>query len=286
MTSVWDDLTVQADAGRPGRFRAQLSEAWMLVVVPQGGVVAALAMRAMQAELDDPTQRLRSMTVIFAGQVAAGDVEIDVSVLRRGRSMSQLSATVRNPGADSGLTAVAVFGAERRGFTFVDVVPPEVSGPEGAPSFRDGAPEGVDFMFDRPPMPFWDAVLDARPVLGRAPWEPFEDGPAETAEWYRFDDPPLTPDGMLDPAGTIVMCDTMPGSVGQKVGPDVGMWFGPSVDYTVHLFDPAPSGWLLAHQHARWADDGYASIELTLWDIEQRLPVAYATQMMFFAFGR
>ena len=82
------------------------------------------------------------------------------------------------------------------------------------------------------------------------------------------------------------MCDTMPGSVGQKVGPDVGMWFGPSVDYTVHLFDPAPSGWLLAHQHARWADDGYASIELTLWDIEQRLPVAYATQMMFFAFGR
>lgn len=286
MTSVWNDLAVHPNGGQPGRFRAQLSDAWMLVVVPQGGVVAALAMRAMEAALDDASQRLRTMSVVFAGQVAAGDVEIDVTVLRRGRSMSQLTATVRNPGADSGLTAVAVFGAERRGFSFVDVAPPDVPSPHRASSIRDGVPDGVDFTFDRPPMPFWDSVIEARPVIGRAPWEPFENGPAETAEWYRFDDPPLTPDGALDPVGTIVMCDTMPGSVWQKVGPDEGTWFGPSVDYTIHLFGPAPPSWLLAHQHARWADDGYASIELTLWDVERRLPVAYATQMMFFAFGR
>lgn len=286
MASVWDDVEVHPVDGQSGRFRAHLSDAWMLVVVPQGGVVAALALRAMEAVLDDASQRLRTMTVVFAGQVAAGDVEIEVTVLRRGRSMSQLTATVRNPGSEAGLTAVAVFGAERRGFAFVDVVPPEVPGPEGAPSYRDAVPDGVDFTFDRPPMPFWDTVLESRPVLGRAPWEDYEDGPAETAEWYRLDDPPLTPDGALDPIGTIVMCDTMPGSVGQKVGPDAGMWFGPSVDYTIHLFGAAPSGWLLAHQHARWADDGYASIELTLWDIERHLPVAYATQMMFFAFGR
>jgi acyl-CoA thioesterase len=286
MASVWDDVQVTAVAGRPGRFRAHLHDAWTLVAVPQGGVVAAVGTRAMEAVLDDPAQRLRTMTVVFAGQVAAGDVEVDVAVLRRGRSMSQLTATVRNPGAEAGLTAVAVFGTERRGFSFVDVHPPEVPGPEGAPSFRDGPPEGVDFTFDRPPMPFWDQILESRPVIGRAPWETFEDGPAEVAYWYRLDDPPLLADGALDPVGTIVLCDTMPGSVGQKIGPDAGMWFGPSADYTIHLFGPAHSGWLLSHQRARWAGDGYASIDMTLWDMEQRLPVAYATQMMFFAFGR
>jgi acyl-CoA thioesterase len=155
----------------------------MLVVVPQGGVVAALATRAMEAVLAEPTQRLRTMTVVFAGQVAAGDVDVDVAVLRRGRSMSQLTATVRNPGAAAGLTAVAVYGTERRGFSFVDVRPPDVPGPEAAPSFRDGVPDDVDFTFDRPPMPFWDRILESRPVIGRAPWEPFEDGPAEVAFW-------------------------------------------------------------------------------------------------------
>ena len=75
------------------------------------------------------------------------------------------------------------------------------------------------------------------------------DGPAEAANWYRLDDPPLRPDGTLDLAGRDRgLCDTMPSSVGQKLGPDSGPWFAPSVDYTLHLFRPASPGWLLAHQ--------------------------------------
>ena len=57
----------------------------------------------------------------------------------------------------------------------------------------------------------------------------------------------------------------------------------PSADLTVHCFaDPGP-GWLLAHNRARAAGDGYASVEMTLWDDEHGL-VAYATQMMVFSF--
>jgi len=77
-------------------------------------MVVATAARAMTAELDDPTQSLRSMSVEFAGPVRAGDV--DVHVLRRRRTMSQCGATLRNPGADAGTTAIAVFGALRDGF--------------------------------------------------------------------------------------------------------------------------------------------------------------------------
>ena len=43
-------------------------------------------------------------------------------------------------------------------------------------------------------------------------------------------------------------------------------------------------GWLLAHNKARWAGDGYASVDMALWDPTDRSLVAYATQMMFFTF--
>jgi len=280
----WGDLEIEACTSTPGRFTGTISEAWMLAVVPQGGIVAALAVAAMSDVLGEREQRLRTVTAVFAGKVATGPVDIDVQVLRRGRSMSQLTATVRNPGEEAGLTAVAAFGAPRRGFEFTDLAKPQVDGPDGLRSFRDPLPEGVDFEFARPPMPFWEEIVEARPVIGRPPWEPFQDGPPETAYWYRLDDPPVLGDGTLDPAGLIVLCDTMPGAVGQKLGPDAGPWFGPSVDLTVHVLDAAPPGWLLAHNRARHAGDGYASVEQALWTADGRL-VAYATQLMFFAFG-
>jgi len=251
--------------------------------VPQGGAVAALAARAMAAVLDAPDQRLRSLSAVFAGQVALGPVEIEVTVLRRGRSMSQLSATVTSPGQAAGLTALGVFGATRRGFEFTDLEFPPVHGPEGLRSFRDPLPDDIDFTFPHPLLPFWEQVIDSRPATGRAPWEPFEPGPAELAYWYRLDDPPLDADGRLDAAGAIVLCDTMPGAVSQKVGQEE--WFGPSADFTIHLFEPARPGWLLAHNRARHAGDGYASVDMALWDPVDRHLVAYATQVVFFAFN-
>ena len=281
----WDDLEVRPVPGHDGRFTAEIAGRWMLVVVPQGGVVAALAVRAMTATLGVPEQSLRSLSAVFAGQVATGPVEIDVTVLRSGRSMSQLTATVRNPGVGAGLTAVAVFGAPRRGFAFTDLVFPDVPAPDGLRSFRDPLPEGIDFEFERGPMPFWEEIVECRPATGRPPWEPFEEGPAEVAYWYRLDDPPVLDDGSLDPVASIVLCDTMPGAVGQKLGPDSGSWFGPSADFTIHMLGSAEPGWLLAHNRARHAGDGYASVEMALWDPVHPRLVAYATQMMFFSFG-
>jgi acyl-CoA thioesterase len=148
-------------------------------------------------------------------------------------------------------------------------------------------PEGVDFDFLRPPMPFWDRVVESRPVIGRPPWDPFDPtAPAEAAFWYRLDHSPRRPDGSVHVAAPIVLCDTMPSSVGQKVDPAEGMWFGPSVDYTLHLLGPAPDGWMLAHHKARHAGDGYASVELALWDPNGWRLVAHGSQLMFFVWGR
>lgn len=284
MGNGWDDLELTAVDGRAGCFTTTISEPWQLVVVPQGGIVAAIAARAMALTLDVPAQSLRSLSTVFAGQVTTGAVEVTVDVLRRGRSMSQLTATVRNPGAAAGLTAQAVFGADRRGFAFTDLAFPDVPGPEGRRSYRDPIPDDVDFEFTRPPMRFWDEILENRPAIGRPPWEPHEPGPAEAAYWYRIDDPPVTESGNLDPLAAIVVCDTMPGAVAQKLGPDAD-WFGPSADLTIHFLNPARPGWLLGHNLARHAGDGYASVEMALWDPTGPTLVAYATQVMFFAFG-
>ncbi len=119
--------------------------------------------------------------------------------------------------------------------------------------------------------------------MGHPPWEEHEPGASDVVTWLRFEDPPLLADGTIDPLALTVLADRMPGSVGERLGHRGDPWFAPSADLTVHLFSPARGGWVLAHDRARWAGDGWASGETTLWDEDGR-PVAYATQMMFFTY--
>jgi acyl-CoA thioesterase len=269
-----------------GRFVADVGDLWNCPIVPQGGIVAATAARAMQTALDDPTQSLRSLNAVFAGRVHHGPVEIEVAVLRRGRSMSQVRASLRNPGADAGFDALAVFGAEREGFTFTDArLPDGVIPPLECPSFRDPNPEQFDE--DHIWFNFWDHV-EGRPTLGHAPWDDYEPTSSLCASWYRFDDPPRADDGTWDPLALVTLCDTMPGAVGERLGPAASerRWLPPSADLTVHVLDVARSDWVLGVNRARHAGAGYASADMELWDVDGAAPrlVAYATQTMVFSF--
>ncbi len=255
-----------------GRYRAMVSDRWNAPVLPHGGVITALALRAIAAELGTPDEPLRSVTTVFAAQVPPGPVDIDVTVLRRGRTMSQATATVRPAGATSGHTSLAVFGSGRPGFEFTDVIVPAVPPPEQCPSFRDPLPEGVTGF---PAASFWDRV-ESRPAIGHAPWDDWEPTSSERVYWYRFDEPPIDDTGEWDPLALVALCDTMPGAVGERMGPGMPMWFGPSADLTVHILGRATSPWLLGHNRARHAGDGYASVEMELWDPEHGL-VAYIT---------
>lgn len=272
-----------------GRYEAAVDPMWNLRPLPQGGVVTAIALRAMTAELDDPGQRLRTLHTTFVAKVAHGPVEVEVELLRRGRSMSHLRASVCNTGDPVGHVTTAVFGGSRRGFDFTDARPPsDLPPPADCLSFRDPPPEWVE-PFET--LPFWRHV-EGRPALGHPFWEHYEPDRAERAGWYRFDDPPRRPDGTLDPGALVVLCDFMPGAAGEKLGgsgPGSTPWFAPSVDLTVHLLDDCRSEWVLAHNTARHAGDGYASADMALWDCgpdgrgEPRL-VAHATQVFLFSF--
>jgi acyl-CoA thioesterase len=277
MGSFEDDVAVEPCGD--GRYRGELDHSWDLVAVPQGGIVAALALRAATLEVGSPEQLLRTSTTVFAGQVGAGPLQIDVRVLRRGRSATQVQATIKSEGAEAGATIVAVFGASRRGPSFVDAVPPQVEPPAQCRSYREQPPPDVSSFA---PLPFWTRV-EGRSALGHPPWEPHEQAASDVATWLRFDDPPRQPDGAIDPLGVLTLADRMPGCVAERLGHQGPPWFAPSADLAVYFFEPLRTEWLLAHDRAYWADDGWAFAESMLWDENQTL-VAYATQMMFFTY--
>jgi len=285
MTSAFSETT-QVRATGSQRYEANIDERWNLRPLPQGGIVTAVAVRAMEEELNRPEQRPRTLHTTFAAQVQDGSVEIDVDPIRIGRSMSHLRAEVRNPGADRGHLTTCIFGAPREGFAFSDLGPPaRIPRPDACRSFRDPPPVGADFE----PMPFWESLVEGRVVEGHAPWEEYLPERAERVLWYRFDEPPMSPDGRIDQLSLVVLADTMPGAVSEKVGLTERPWFAPSVDLTMHFLDECRSHVVLAHNRARFAGDGYASADMALWDCgddgeaEPRL-VAYATQIFLFSF--
>ncbi len=281
-TAFGRQMALRADPAVAGRHHVDVDSRWNCPTVPHGGTMAALAAAAMTAEIGDPDQPLRTLTTVFAAPVPAGPVELDVSVLRRGRSMSQATAVAHAPGSPVGHATVAVFGRDRGGFEFTDAVMPVVPAPADCPSFRDEPPPGVGLPADRPVFAFWEHV-EGRPALAHAPWDVYVPDTSACAFWYRFDEPPVRADGTLDPLALVAMGDLMPSSVGERMGPDQPAWYPPSADLTVHLLGPARSEWILASLRCRRAGEGYASVECELWDEGGRL-VAHATQVMFLVF--
>jgi acyl-CoA thioesterase len=286
--SPFSEITDLSRSSEPGRYEGVVSEDWTIRPFPQGGALALATASAMSLELDDPTQRLRMLHTTFVAPVEVGPIEVDVEVVRRGRSMSHVRGEVRNPGSAHGSLTTAVFGASRRGFEFTDLEPPVGFIPLAeAPSFRDPKPPEDEGF----PTQFWERVLEGRAAIGHASWDEYTPDRAETGTWYRLDEPPMCEDGTQDLLSLLVYADTMPGAVGEKLGPTERTgWFGPSVDFACHLFSAPSSEWVFGHNRARFAGDGYGSIDMAVWDFGAdgtgpgRL-LAYATQLCFFAFG-
>ena len=211
MTNPFAHVTEARPSGAAGRVLGEIDESWSLRPLPQGGVVSALAARAMTTELADVDQSLRLLHTTFVAPVSTGPVEVEVEILRRGRSMSHARAEVRNPGATHGHLTTTVFGVPSRGFSTSPT-----SSPLWARCLRPKPRSSRD------PVTGGGGALSAHPVLGPtpgragAPWvtrprEEYEPDRAEHATWYRLDEPPVDADGVLDPLALIVCADSMPG---------------------------------------------------------------------------
>ena len=279
LPNILDAYQVEPLPDAEGRYRANLSAAWDAPLYPSGGVVSALALRAMQIELDHPRQRLRTFSTLFVSTVTSGPVEIAVARLRDGKRMSQLRAEVRNPGRpEVGHVTSAAFGESRPGAEFSYSAAPEVGPPEDYPPPAD-PPPGTPVFRAR----FFENLETRRVRMFHSFETGWEGGRAEAIRWVRYRVAPRLPDGRLDPLSLVALADTMPSAVGQYLGPGQTFFHAPSVDLNMHFFADTDQDWLLARSVSHWAGDGYASAEITLWDFSRR-PLAFATQVMLLRF--
>ncbi|MCX4094421.1 thioesterase family protein [Nocardia sp. alder85J] len=273
-SSFSTETALVADPAVAGRFATVLSGDWNAPVYTHGGITTALAVRAMQQQFEQP---LRSVHTLFVSPVPPGPVTVDVTVLRRGRSVSQAVATLRTE-AGTGLVATAAFGDDRPGFEFTDLVAPEVAPPEHCRSFEEiSAAKGFELA------PLWQQ-LDGRTTRGRADREPQVPPSSEQVFWYRFRQSPRDADGVLDPAALLVIADLMAGAIGEYLGDEVARWLAPSVEMTVRLLEPVRGEWILSRIRAHRSGHGYVSLENQLWDPETGTLVAHGTQLAFYSF--
>jgi acyl-CoA thioesterase len=262
-----------------GRYGASVPRAWDAPVFPSGGVMCAIALRAMEMEIAAPAQTLRSFATTFISTVHSGAVEVSVDRLRLGKRMSQLRADLRNAGAaEPGHVTTAAFGESREGFVFAYAAAPEVGPPDEYPGPAD-PPPGVPAFRAR----FFENIDVRRIRLFHSFESGWEGGRAEALRWVRYRNTPRLDDGRIDPLALIALADTMPAAVSQYVGPGYPFFHAPSVDLVMRFFADTEDDWFLIQSVCHWAGDGYASAEARLWDAHRKL-VAHANQLMLVRF--
>ena len=277
------DTAVQKIKEAPGWYTADMPDAWDWQS-PAGGALMTVAMRAMDAEIGDPSYRPVSATTLFCSPVPSGPMEIRVEVLRRGNAAVQVRAALsstRVPGP--GLEVSATFARDRSGVDLVGASMPDVPGPDAAPLFDEHGPHRLGhfpFLSNvevrlAQGYPFWaSSFLAKNPGLARLAEEP-----ARFSRWYRYKVPQMEGDGTLDPYAIPPIADTMPSAIANRLGPGGKPFHAPSLDLTVHFLEPARTDWLLVATYARRARVGYATAEAEIWSADGRL-VAFATQTM------
>lgn len=276
---ISDALRVEPAIGARGRYRSVLSPDWNAPVFPSGGVTTALALTAMERELAQPHQRLRTFSTMFVSTVEAGDLDIEVTRLRVGNRMSQLRADVRSAGGEGGgHTVVAAFGETREGFDFSYLKAPQVGPPEDYPGPPTPPPGAPTFQ-----PPFFENVETRRVKLFASYESEWSGGEAEAVRWIRYRNAPRPCGGRIDPVVLVPLADTMPSAVAQYLGPGYRFFHAPSVDLSMRFFADTDDEWFLTRMVGHWAGDGYASAEVSMWDRSRRL-VAHAVQLMLVRF--
>ena len=97
MSTPFETATAVEPLG-DGRFSAVCDVGWSAPRGPNGGYLAAIMIRAMAAQLDDPGREARSITLHYLSPPVAGPMQVEVKLERSGRTLSTLSARLEQDG--------------------------------------------------------------------------------------------------------------------------------------------------------------------------------------------
>ena len=199
-----------------GRYEATVSPDWRIVRGTNGGHLAAMLLRAMSATIDDPSRTPVTYTAHFARVPKETTVEIETTVERTGRTVSNVSARMLQDGKVQ-VVGLAAYSTARTGPDFADLSMPE------APR-----PEDLDQAADRGDFPFGHH-FDFRQV------PPSDPSRAEVMLWMRLREPQP-----LDHPVIVQLADAWAPAVFVKLGAGGGGAGVPTIELTCHFREPLP----------------------------------------------
>jgi acyl-CoA thioesterase len=248
-----------------GAWSATCEPSWNTQLGPNGGYLAAIILRAMTAELDDPARAARSLTCHYLRPPGAGEVRVDVTVERRGRSLSTVSARLSHGGALC-VIAVGAFAVDFHGALDYAGEPPAMP-----------APAEVDRL---PPVAIVPITehFEMRPTIGA----PLYAGADESTSggWLRFADAQA-----LDASALAMFADAWwPSPMPRLTRPAAA----PTIDLTVHFRAPAAAALVdepvLAVFRSSTAAGGFFEEDGELWSADGVL-LAHSRQLALLVDG-
>lgn len=237
-----------------GRFRARIDGGWWIVRGPNGGYIAAIVVNALTAALADPARTPRSLTIHYLRPPVEGPVELEVTIERAGRSLTNASVRMTQ-GDELVVLALAACSTDRSAFEHVDVAMPDV--------------RPVDELPDLPAPPVeipMRARYETRWAIGTPPVEgQTREGRAEVGGWIRLAEP-----APVDHAVVAAFTDAWIPAVFTWVPPGQGV---PTVDLTVHFRDapPAAHEWCFVRFRTRVLTRGFLEEDGEVWSADGRL---------------
>lgn len=233
-----------------GRYRAEIDPGWSTPIAANGGYLAAILVRALEAhgatdagDADAPSRQLRSLTCHYLRPVSGGPLDVAVEVVRAGRRISTVRIAASQDGKDAihALAALAVLDLPAAGQW--EPEPPRV----GPPPARDAeliAPDeyrrrgGEGWLGPAPSMPPMFRRVRVAPRIGGVPFsnKAIEPGEApETGGWIAL--PERRP---IDAAFIALCTDVWWPPAFQPLGRPA---IAPTIDLTIHVrADVPPEG--------------------------------------------
>lgn len=263
----FDLATAVRPTGDGVTFDASIDAGFTVVGKPNGGYLVAIAARASGLALGDlaPThQHALASTAHYLAAPDPGPAQVHVTVLRAGRSASQVRTELSQDGKVCVETTFTM-GVARGGdgaHWWSGRAPLELAPFDGCtrlPARREGAPFEVAIM-DRV-----DLRLDPAD-LGFARGEP--SGRGELRGWISFAD-----GRPMDPLGLLFMLDAFPPATLELAASG---WV-PTLSLTAYVRAQPTPGPLRVSQRVQVVDDGRLDEVCEAWDSAGRL-VAHATQ--------
>ena len=258
-----------AVTGGDGRYQAVASDSWE-IWGPQGGYLAAIAIRAAGAESAFP--RPASFYCHFVRAAQFGSIDIAVEALRTAKRAQSLRVTLSQGGSPV-LEAFVWTVAELEGKDHEAIIPPQVQEPDELEPWETYLPGG------EPPFPFW-RNFDIRPILPR-PEDWMRATEPRGISWGRLRERPPLEDRFVDAGRMLVVADSGMFPAATFAHDDLFPYIAPSLDLSMSFHGSgAASEWVLIDTYSPLSRSALVYGTASLWSLDRQLLGSAMQQML------